>query len=106
MGYAIRPCTTAWALALLHSPNWRQCEAAVKLSNPVNHPPSRDHVWSCPPAHAQVYAEVKQQVAGGIDYLLRKRETDPYADFVRRMAYENAAVPFGGKRRQAPTFNP
>lgn len=57
-------------------------------------------------AHPQVYAEVKQQVAGGIDYLLRKRETDPYADFVRRMAYENAAVPFGGKRRQAPTFNP
>jgi hypothetical protein len=39
---------------------------------------------------------------GGIDYLLQKRKQDPYADFVKRMAYEAL---WGGSKR-APTFDP
>ncbi|KAG2431972.1 hypothetical protein HYH02_013188 [Chlamydomonas schloesseri] len=52
----------------------------------------------------QVYAEVKGQVEEGIDYLLRKRQTDPYRDFLGRMLYEQNP-PFG-PRRVAPTFEP
>ncbi|KXZ50215.1 hypothetical protein GPECTOR_17g852 [Gonium pectorale] len=50
----------------------------------------------------QVYAHVKSEVEAGISYLLRKREQDPYADFLRRYLYEQNP-PFG-PRRKAPTF--
>jgi hypothetical protein len=47
--------------------------------------------------------QVKGEVEGGISYLLRKRLTDPYADFGARVLYE--AAPWNGNQ-QAPTFNP
>lgn len=50
----------------------------------------------------RVYAEIKGEVEGGISYLLRKREQDPYRDFLWRTFYEAS---YGGKR-QAPTFVP
>ena len=43
--------------------------------------------------------QCKQEVEGHIDWLLQKREYDPYADFFPRIAYEAS---WGGK--QAPTF--
>jgi len=50
----------------------------------------------------QVYLEMKREVEQGIAYLLRKREQDPYKDFLPRYIYENP--PLGGAKRQAPTF--
>ncbi|EFJ50068.1 hypothetical protein VOLCADRAFT_104015 [Volvox carteri f. nagariensis] len=52
----------------------------------------------------QVYREVRSEVESGISYLLRKREQDPYRDFLRRYVYEQN-LPFG-PRRVAPTFKP
>lgn len=49
-----------------------------------------------------VYGEVKGEVERLIGLLLRKRETDPYKDFLPRMAYENAF----GRNKKAPTFKP
>ncbi|KAL6761607.1 hypothetical protein V8C86DRAFT_1825639 [Haematococcus lacustris] len=53
-------------------------------------------------AVAQLYKQTKSAVQSGIEYLLRQREQDPYADLLKRVAYE---VSWGGKR-QAPTFVP
>jgi len=47
------------------------------------------------------YANVKAAVDDNITWLVRKREQDPYRDFVPRMLYENNPL---GPRRQAPTF--
>ena len=43
--------------------------------------------------------QCRQEVAGHISWLQRKREMDPYKDFLPRIAYETS---WGGK--QAPTF--
>lgn len=50
----------------------------------------------------QLYQEVKGRVEGGIGYLLRKRETDPYRDLLPRVAYEAS----WGWQRRAPSFEP
>jgi hypothetical protein len=43
--------------------------------------------------------QVKAEVEAGIQYLLKKREQDPYKEFVPRLVYEAS---WGGK--PAPTF--
>jgi hypothetical protein len=48
------------------------------------------------------YKELKAGVTDGITYLLKKREGDPYKDFLPRVLYEAS---WGGKS-QAPTFKP
>ncbi|CAI7863359.1 unnamed protein product, partial [Closterium sp. NIES-53] len=53
-------------------------------------------------AAVALYAHVKGEVEAGIEYLLRKREEDPYADLGARLLYE---ATWGGER-QAPTFKP
>lgn len=45
----------------------------------------------------QIYRDVKKSVEDGIEYLLEKRNTDPYSDFGTRLAYESF-------RGTAPTF--
>jgi hypothetical protein len=47
-----------------------------------------------------LYARVRGEVQGGLDYLLVKREDDPYKDLGRRLVYEAAR----GGAQQAPTF--
>ena len=47
-----------------------------------------------------LYQQVKSEIEAGMSYLLKKREEDPYQDFVPRMLYEKT----WGK--QAPTFKP
>ncbi|GMH38045.1 hypothetical protein BSKO_05929 [Bryopsis sp. KO-2023] len=49
----------------------------------------------------EIYKEVKAEVEGGIEYLQKKREEDPYKDYFVRSLYE-ATNP--GKR--APSFKP
>lgn len=49
-----------------------------------------------------VYKHVKGEVEGGLGYLLRMREQDPYKDFVPRLLYELSR----GGREQAPSFKP
>lgn len=46
-----------------------------------------------------LYRQVKGDVEGGLQYLLRKRKEDPYEDFGKRVLYETTRM---GK--QAPTF--
>eukprot|EP00961_Rhodomonas_salina_P176963 2386117-Rhodomonas_salina.1 len=48
----------------------------------------------------RVYKEVKNRVEGCIDYLKRKRSSDPYAAIAPRIAYERI------NGEQAPTFDP
>ena len=57
---------------------------------------------SCDDAEAvrALYAEVKAEVAGGIQWLLQRREEDPFGELVPRLLYEAAT---GGA---APTFRP
>ncbi|GBF99661.1 acyltransferase chloroplastic [Raphidocelis subcapitata] len=50
----------------------------------------------------RLYREVKGSVEGGLGYLLRRRETDPYGDIIPRAAYEAT----WGWERQAPSFEP
>lgn len=52
-------------------------------------------------AAAALYGEVRDDVEAGIEYLLRKREEDPYKDLAMRLLYE---ATWGGRR--APTFVP
>jgi pimeloyl-ACP methyl ester carboxylesterase/1-acyl-sn-glycerol-3-phosphate acyltransferase len=47
-----------------------------------------------------VYKHVQGEVERGIEYLLWKREEDPYREFAPRILYEQT----GGGDRQAPTF--
>eukprot|EP01023_Acetabularia_acetabulum_P066764 TRINITY_DN9061_c0_g2_i1.p1 TRINITY_DN9061_c0_g2~~TRINITY_DN9061_c0_g2_i1.p1 ORF type:complete len:436 (-),score=50.88 TRINITY_DN9061_c0_g2_i1:360-1667(-) len=49
---------------------------------------------------SQIYSEIKNEVQGGMDYLLLKRKEDPYQEFVPRLSYE-ASRNF---KQQAPTF--
>lgn len=49
-----------------------------------------------------LYGRVRGEVEGGIEYLLEKRKSDPYADLAPRLLYEGIS---GGKK-QAPTFTP
>ena len=50
----------------------------------------------------QVYRRVRRSVEDGIQYLLDRREMDPYRDFTKRIVYEGAR---GFRRGQeAPTF--
>lgn len=49
----------------------------------------------------ELYQGFRGKVQGGMEWLLERRENDPYKDFVKRMMYENA--PLLGPR-QAPTF--
>jgi hypothetical protein len=44
---------------------------------------------------------VKGGVDGGLSWLIRNRERDPYKDLVKRLAYEFA----WGNTRTAPTFS-
>ncbi|CAI7807247.1 unnamed protein product [Closterium sp. NIES-53] len=60
------------------------------------------HLLTDKAAAAALYAHVKGEVEGGLQYLLRKRKEDPYNDPVSRLVYE---ATWGGKR-QAPTFKP
>ena len=46
-----------------------------------------------------MWLQCKQEVESHISWLQHKREYDPYADFLPRVAYEAS---WGGK--QAPTF--
>lgn len=48
-----------------------------------------------------LYRHVKKEVQDGIEYLLEKREQDPYKDTPTRLIYEAS---WDG--RQAPTFAP
>lgn len=48
-----------------------------------------------------LYGEIRQEVEGGIGYLLRKREEDPFRDAGWRLLFEST---WGGRR--APTFRP
>ena len=47
----------------------------------------------------ELYCQVKADVEGGLQYLLRMRKEDPYEDFGKRVAYE--ALRMG---KQAPSF--
>jgi len=47
----------------------------------------------------EIYQQAKQEVEGGIAYLKKKREQDPYKDIIPRVLYERNA------KRKAPTFN-
>ena len=47
----------------------------------------------------ELYVQVKSEVEGGLEYLLRRRKEDEYEDFGKRVFYEAVR---GGK--QAPTF--
>jgi pimeloyl-ACP methyl ester carboxylesterase/1-acyl-sn-glycerol-3-phosphate acyltransferase len=53
-----------------------------------------------PEAVAALYAAVRGDVEDGIEYLLRKRREDPFADLAPRMLFEAAAG------RPAPSFRP
>jgi hypothetical protein len=50
----------------------------------------------------EVYRGAKAAVEGGLGYLLRRRESDPYRELLPRLLYEAS---WGGKR-QAPSFEP
>ncbi|CAI5514359.1 unnamed protein product [Closterium sp. Naga37s-1] len=60
------------------------------------------HLLTDKAAAAELYAHVKGEVEGGLQYLLRKRKEDPYNDPVARLLYE---ATWGGEK-QAPTFKP
>ncbi|CAI5982976.1 unnamed protein product [Closterium sp. NIES-65] len=60
------------------------------------------HLLTDKAAAAELYAHVKGEVEGGLQYLLKKREEDPYNDPVPRLLYE---ATWGGEK-QAPTFKP
>lgn len=49
-----------------------------------------------------LYKRVKGEVEGGMGYLLRKRETDPYKNLLPRLAYEAT----WGFNKKAPSFDP
>ena len=51
-------------------------------------------------AAEEVYYDVKKEVEDCLEYLLKKREEDPYRDFLPRFLYESTA----GGDTQAPTF--
>jgi hypothetical protein len=50
----------------------------------------------------ELYQHIRGEVEGGMGYLLRKRETDPYRDLLPRLLYEAGT----GWQRQAPGFKP
>lgn len=50
----------------------------------------------------ELYQHVKSEVADGLQYLLTKREEDPYKELLPRILYEAS----WGDDRQAPTFEP
>ncbi|CAM6104063.1 unnamed protein product [Calypogeia fissa] len=47
----------------------------------------------------KLYRKVLKDVETGLEYIIQKREEDPYKDFLPRVVYEAA------NKRQAPTFN-
>ncbi|GIL71022.1 hypothetical protein Vretimale_4099 [Volvox reticuliferus] len=51
-------------------------------------------------AVSQLYGQVQSEVERCLEYLIRKRDQDPYKDLLPRLLYEAS---WGG-RRQAPTF--
>ncbi|KAG1656602.1 hypothetical protein FOA52_010304 [Chlamydomonas sp. UWO 241] len=57
-------------------------------------------------AAAAAYADVRARLEGGIGYLLRKREQDPYKDFLPRYLYENPPLGKKEESKQADTFAP
>ena len=77
----------------------------MPLEPPLVEPgPSLEWVFTvlCAVSHegcAALPDQVRGSVEGGIEYLLQKREADPYKDPLPRWLYEAAS---GGK--QAPTF--
>jgi hypothetical protein len=50
----------------------------------------------------RVYEGVKADVAGGLGYLLRMRDSDPYGDIVPRLIFEGSR----NWQQQAPSFKP
>lgn len=69
---------------------------------PVTHSVQLDHLLAgrgCKDGQCSAsLVQVKSEVETGIQYLLRKRETDPYKDFIPRAIYE------ASQRSQAPSF--
>lgn len=49
---------------------------------------------------AAIYADVRAEVEGGLAYLVKKRQNDPYKDLVKRVVYEQLS------KEQAPSFDP
>ncbi len=49
----------------------------------------------------ELYAHVKSEVEAGIEYLLDKRQQDPYGDLLPRVLYERG---LGAAPRRAPFF--
>eukprot|EP00873_Tetraselmis_striata_P011400 jgi/Tetstr1/431664/TSEL_021193.t1 len=49
---------------------------------------------------AAVYSSVKAEVEGGLAYLVRKRQNDPYENLLKRVVYEQLS------QEQAPSFTP
>ncbi|CAI5495157.1 unnamed protein product [Closterium sp. Naga37s-1] len=79
------------------------CTLTLPSLTPLpSHPSGMREVLTDQQAAAALYAHVKREVEAGIEYLLRKREEDPYADLGARLLYE---ATWGGER-QAPTFKP
>jgi len=89
-----------------------RCDEIYRQARPPRAPPLRpagrghsaERRFAERPAYpkpAQLRAQVKGEVEGGIAYLLQQRERDPYRDFLPRTVYEAS---WGG--RQAPSFEP
>jgi hypothetical protein len=62
--------------------------------------PGKEVLYKHREAAEEVYYDVKREVEDCMDYLLKKREEDPYRAFAPRILYESLT---GGKS-QAPTF--
>lgn len=84
-------------LAPLAAPRWPN-RLYVKFQKPIDTEGMRT-VITDKEAAKQLYLNVKGEVAAGLDYLLAKREEDPYKDFGKRVAYE-----LSWNWKQAPTF--
>lgn len=52
-------------------------------------------------AAKELYDDIRNDVEGGIQYLLKKREEDPFKDLSWRLLFEGA-----WRGRRAPTFRP
>ena len=55
-------------------------------------------------AASQLYLQIKSEVEHNLDYLLKKREEDPYRNFIDRKLYQALYPP--AETDQTPTFKP
>lgn len=51
----------------------------------------------------QLYLQIKSQVESNLDYLIKKREEDPYRNLIDRKIYQTF---YPSENDQTPTFNP